>query len=411
MARRRQKREKLADMESLECNDASPLNFAHILMKILSYLPAKQLNKTARVSRFWKEISAEQKKRRGKISWFSRKLDRAPRTGAEDDSFQEGVESFIEDLWSEPSSVLVFCTSRMRYLKKRRNMHRDLATIVLACLPPACQMMFAESDGVIVTTDDNKTEEVERGHAMTMLFFPQNVDIYVNQMAGTAHNLSQLERCGRYRRQVIAVLLFSTDACWPEVAYNLHSLCPPGAAIAGGMVKEILKTGITETEKLVVKVECATACRVISGEGNLCSASVVITSDVDTKQGVEERLLTLKPPDFSPDGVSFAFMFACVGRGRHFYGVKNMESEIFRKLFPATPLFGLYVNGEVGHNKPAVSMVTGDGDHAAQDDDRNEVEEGVVRFPASGEVLYHSYSSVFCLIYTSNDTNANTAAS
>lgn len=44
-------------------------------------------------------------------------------------------------------------------------------------------------------------------------------------------------------------------------------------------------------------------------------------------------------------------MFACVGRGKYFHeGVENVESKLFRKVFPNTPLFGFFGNGEIGYD-------------------------------------------------------------
>jgi len=45
-------------------------------------------------------------------------------------------------------------------------------------------------------------------------------------------------------------------------------------------------------------------------------------------------------------------MFACVARGVHLYGCSDVESSIFRKYFPKTPLLGFFGNGEIGVNVP-----------------------------------------------------------
>lgn len=41
-------------------------------------------------------------------------------------------------------------------------------------------------------------------------------------------------------------------------------------------------------------------------------------------------------------------MFACVGRGKGLYDKDDVETTIFKKYFPNTPLTGLFGNGEVG---------------------------------------------------------------
>jgi F-box protein 22 len=43
-------------------------------------------------------------------------------------------------------------------------------------------------------------------------------------------------------------------------------------------------------------------------------------------------------------------MFACVARGTNVYGRTGVESSLFRKHFPTTPLLGFFGNGEIGTN-------------------------------------------------------------
>lgn len=78
------------------------------------------------------------------------------------------------------------------------------------------------------------------------------------------------------------------------------------------------------------------------------AASVLIPTSIKTPSKVEQELKKLKQVDFNYEK-SCAFMFACCGRGRNFYkGKANVESDVFRKLFPKTPLMGIFGNGEIG---------------------------------------------------------------
>ena len=45
---------------------------------------------------------------------------------------------------------------------------------------------------------------------------------------------------------------------------------------------------------------------------------------------------------------SVAFMFACIARGVHVFGQSGVESSLFRKHFPRTPLLGFFGSGEIG---------------------------------------------------------------
>ena len=87
---------------------------------------------------------------------------------------------------------------------------------------------------------------------------------------------------------------------------------------------------------------------------NVIAASVLLSSQIHTQSKVEAELKRLKEcKDFDEKAVaagrSVGLMFACCGRGRRFYkGKANVESTVFRKLFPTTPLLGIFGNGEIG---------------------------------------------------------------
>jgi len=49
------------------------------------------------------------------------------------------------------------------------------------------------------------------------------------------------------------------------------------------------------------------------------------------------------------NGKSFAFMFACNGRGRDMHGCPDAESKLFHRYFPRTPLIGTFTGGEFVH--------------------------------------------------------------
>ena len=129
-------------------------------------------------------------------------------------------------------------------------------------------------------------------------------------------------------------------------------------------------------------------------------ASVVIKEDVNTEEEVNKLILRLKNCQLSEEQ-SFGFMFACVGRGKNFFLKDNLESSLFRKHFPNTPLFGFFGNGEVGFeylhkNKPhsnaskqcASESTTKSGDHSR-----------LLPIPTKPlPKLYHAYTTIMCLI-------------
>ena len=81
---------------------------------------------------------------------------------------------------------------------------------------------------------------------------------------------------------------------------------------------------------------------------NVQAASILLATKVNTKEKVEKELKKLKDLKWDETKTA-AFMFACCGRGRHFYKDKaHVESKAFQKLFPNTPLIGIFGNGEIG---------------------------------------------------------------
>lgn len=91
---------------------------------------------------------------------------------------------------------------------------------------------------------------------------------------------------------------------------------------------------------------------IFSGEG-VRVASVKLEDRIRAEKDVETAILRLrhKTTDF-PLSHSVAFMVACVARGKHLHKKANVESTIFKKHFPNTPLIGFFANGEIGMEYP-----------------------------------------------------------
>lgn len=78
------------------------------------------------------------------------------------------------------------------------------------------------------------------------------------------------------------------------------------------------------------------------------SWSIVIDSDITDKNIVEEKLLEMKNNIKKLFKHTVGFMYACVGRGEGLYSEKNIESSLFKKIFPNIPLVGCFGDGEFG---------------------------------------------------------------
>ena len=121
---------------------------------------------------------------------------------------------------------------------------------------------------------------------------------------------------------------------------------------------------------------------------------MLVRSDVKDRKQVEAALKKLKDTHI-PERRTFGFMFACIGRGAYHYGETNVESTAFKKLFPNTPLFGFFGNGEIGYDYlPDYSQPEGDSEMTL-----------VGRYPDDDAAyvwdlpeIYHAYTTVFVLI-------------
>ncbi|XP_060600991.1 F-box only protein 22-like [Ruditapes philippinarum] len=113
-------------------------------------------------------------------------------------------------------------------------------------------------------------------------------------------------------------------------------------------------------------------------------ASVIVNETINLPGDAEECIKRLKSHNL-PEDNSFAFMLACVGRGEGLYEQSNIESALFRKYFPKTPLIGLFGNGEIGY------------DHVNKGSPSQEVEPDCKK-KKSDVKLYHSFTTVFVLV-------------
>ena len=127
---------------------------------------------------------------------------------------------------------------------------------------------------------------------------------------------------------------------------------------------------------------------VIAGK-NVQAASVLLQRKVRSEKKLVAELEKLRQTGISRDN-SFAFMFACCGRGEnHYRGRVGLEASTFVKMFPNTPLVGVFGNGELG-----VSY------HPNFTENVQETER-VSRKLKAGEFL-HSFTTIFVMVSVGN---------
>ena len=125
-------------------------------------------------------------------------------------------------------------------------------------------------------------------------------------------------------------------------------------------------------------------CVAFSGP-NIQVATVVVKETVQTEEGFEKEVKRLKSCNL-PEENSFAFMFACVGRGCGLYDKEDVETSVFKKYFPKTSLIGFFGNGEVGFNSfPNAEGSGNSGDETTKDKIQ----------------IFHGYTTILCLVSVS----------
>lgn len=85
---------------------------------------------------------------------------------------------------------------------------------------------------------------------------------------------------------------------------------------------------------------------IIAGDG-VEAASIVIGRTIKSEEKLKQELSKLKSCGLSEER-SVGLMFACCARGKYFHKKPNVESKVFRSLFPKTPLIGAFCGGEIG---------------------------------------------------------------
>ena len=114
-----------------------------------------------------------------------------------------------------------------------------------------------------------------------------------------------------------------------------------------------------------------------------------------------------------PEHQSFAFMFACCGRGFNWYrhnqhkdtdankeenNFFNVESGMFRKYFPNTPIFGFFGGGEYGYDYLPELKFNANGSSYCCDDKSRETTPPNKKLKKNPKKFNYQYSTIIVLI-------------
>ncbi|GFS93784.1 f-box only protein 22 [Trichonephila clavipes] len=203
-------------------------------------------------------------------------------------------------------------------------------------LPDKCEVTFSVATGIVGSNADGVTMEIENGPSMTGIFIPKVEGVTINKCCLNKRNF----RASAFIAQnapMKALLVLSTSK-GAITANNLIKSC----CSDDGSLKMAVGGAIVE------RSECFVGSVVAFSGPNVEAGSIIININ-DKKEEITAKLETFKETGLLKHKC-FAFMFACIARGYSFHLEHNVESSIFRKMYPNIPLIGLFGNGEVGYN-------------------------------------------------------------
>jgi len=356
------------------------------------------------------------------------------------------MESHLSELAIKPRLAVVFGTgdTEISVSESLPNMesedHMERSWLVdkdgvVARLPPGCSSIATTSRGIVATNLSNPVElenlEAENSSltpALSMLLIPQPPGARIlpfhlaeNQLEPLIADIklaspmledekvlqaALLQRAVPDLRdgdKVKAVVLLSNGL---DLPFSMHiiqavSAREGGQVAVGGAVGDLCWSSERDSSMQALMRELfyfnyqsvpvaensymSTSGFVIAGD-NVQAASILLSRKVRGEKKVLAELEKLKECGI-PEENSFAFMFACCGRGRGLHkGKAGLESACFRKLFPRTPLAGFFGNGEIGVTHLPSSSAP--------------APEGPAPGPLSPGQFLHSFTTVFLLVST-----------
>ncbi|XP_057327916.1 uncharacterized protein LOC130669170 [Microplitis mediator] len=332
--------------------DISILSYDN-LRSIFSYLLARDLWNSSAVCRLWLDVAKRELDTRGVVV----------KAGAFDALYKQCGSSthFTNYLTNKPMLGLFFNSSDCEY-PECASKHFPLDSYCVSI----------SNYGVILNNEEH--ENIQNYSAFT--FLPDDPDVDIDLI--TANELSMIltnKKRGRFKsvstafwrsygasigavyqsfrtsarrlRQVKCVIIFmnETAECVDEPMipdiFDKKVKVVWGGVCTDISVMPVCKPGTRTTSKpLWLGL-------LISGRNVRCW-STILTEEDKTDEDIRSKLAELKERvDLLKHTV--AFMFACVSRGSEYYlGRKNVESSIFKSIFPDIPLTGSFGNGEYG---------------------------------------------------------------
>ncbi|XP_043499576.1 uncharacterized protein LOC122522472 isoform X2 [Polistes fuscatus] len=172
--------------------------------------------------------------------------------------------------------------------------------------------------------------------------------ISINFSVGNESFISQASNNEDCRKTKCLILLCDWNG--RGIALNImkalkNGLCNSKASIWGGIAKNLIVCATENDKRTCKKTSNCVAITIIGTK--MKTWTILLDEKCDTKKLVEDKLKAFKE-SVQLKRHSIGFMFACCLRGLNMYEEPNVESTIFKELFPKVPLVGCFGNGEFG---------------------------------------------------------------
>ncbi|KAJ8252499.1 hypothetical protein COCON_G00218110 [Conger conger] len=368
-------------------------NVAEVVERILTFVPTKSLLRTACVCRLWRNCARRVLRTQQRVAWVS-----ATGCGSEKGHvLHRNLTDEVENVYLLPQTVLIMADCETiigpdccyRQKKARKTDSSELALELKALFPRDCEILGVATSGVVLTPNglsSSPPQEHQDGEAGFALMFPSMEGVTVRPFHFCTKSLSNaaLEEAGLVGNPDLRVVfLFEYEAFRSRAARFLKKVLKPlaqsSALVAGGHVESVF----THSRDCCGQGSYGLSGLALSGS-RVQGASVLLDQDVATEKDAEAVLRRLKAANF-PERNTLGFMFACLGRGHNHYGKRNVEADTFRKVFPNTPLFGFFGNGEIGCDRIATSSYTLSEASGASESDTDSMQ--------------HTYTTVMVLVH------------
>ncbi|CAK9830248.1 F-box only protein 22 [Anthophora retusa] len=310
-----------------------------VLRIIFKYLNGVELSNASMVCRSWLEVANDEKRTaRGSILYFLQDMRSA-------EYFNTQI---VQKLLIKPTLGLFFATPWR--ISGEKDCHCKV-------LPANCDVITMRTHGVII--NDRELKNGLRDVVCTFLPDIPNVTIKTITFVGAVRS----QTVAQYLQQMKTVfntsesnshkcLLLFCNGKGRALAKAVTAVLKQNnkkPSVWGGVVRDLLICN----SKDATHNRCAqyATCIGVTLVGLVDSWSVVIDGCYRTKKAVEERLKSFRN-HVSLRKHSMGFMFACHERGERMFCEDNVESSIFKNLFPEVPLVGCFGDGEFGNTTP-----------------------------------------------------------